>query len=106
MERIVPDMLQSEESLEPLFKERAETLLSKLEVKAFASEDFELARSEKELEKCRKIAERAQHKAMLRSRDSQAKPSEELTNKERRRKNKKHPSKQTRQKPLKKYRRK
>lgn len=57
------------EEIEAVFRERASVAISGMEIKPFDGFGLELARSDKEIAKCKLLAEKAAHKAELRKRD-------------------------------------
>ena len=66
----------TEDEREVVFKERATEYLSKLHLAPFDPSGLSLARSERELERCRIKIERAKHKEELKSRDRKQKSQE------------------------------
>lgn len=72
MERIGATGELTETEVEALFRERAESAIAKMDVPRFSAAGLAPARSEKEIAKCVKLAEKAEHKSELRRRDAEA----------------------------------
>lgn len=86
-----------EEAIEAMFVERACSIIEEMGIPAFNGEGLELARSEREIAKCKQLAERALVKEEYKRRDAESRTQngEDLTSAERRRKNKKTKSTRT-----------
>lgn len=63
----VEDLTEIE--IDVLFRERAMDALGSMEIPRFRDDGLVLARSEKEIAKCMKLAEKAEHKKEIRKRD-------------------------------------
>lgn len=65
-------------AIEEIFRERIANALSPMEIPPFTQDSLELARTEKEIAKCRSIIEGAQRKNVQRSRNRTRGPKKDM----------------------------